>query len=205
MEKIDLKKAHKDLYSAPRGDFIVLRVPPLRYLMIDGYGDPNVELSYKEAVEALYVASYTLKFMCKESEGRDYVVPPLEGLWWADDLTDFKTRRKDRWSWTMMIMVPELVGQALAVSAIKKAEAKKGLPALSKVRVATLDEGIVAQTLHVGPYDAEGPILHKLHDEFLPANGYAETGHHHEIYLGDPRKAAPEKLRTILRQPIKVL
>ncbi len=203
MEKIDLKKTHRALYTAPIGDFVIIDVPELTYLMIDGYGDPNVPAAYAEAVEALYTAAYTLKFMSKATIGKDYVVPPLEGLWWADDYDDFIARRKDRWSWTMMILVPDFVGPAMAKAAIARATAKKSLAALARIRVAPLREGRVVQTLHIGPYDAEGPILKHLHEVFLPANGLAETGLHHEIYLGDPRKAAPEKLRTILRQPVK--
>ena len=163
-------------------------MPPLTYFAIDGAGDPNAAPEYTAAVEALYAASYTLKFMSKETLKRDYVVPPLEGLWWADDMTDFIARRKNRWRWRMMILVPDFMGKAMPEEAITRAQDKKKLPALSKLRVVHLDEGQVVQTLHVGAYDDEGPILKKLHEDFLPARGLVEAGHHHEIYLSDPRK-----------------
>jgi hypothetical protein len=205
MGKIDLKKQYKKLYSAPVGEFSILDVPPLTYFAIDGAGDPNAAPEYTAAVEALYAASYTLKFMSKETLKRDYVVPPLEGLWWADDMADFITRRKNRWRWRMMILVPDFIGKAMAEEAITRAQDKKKLSALSKLRVAHLDEGQVVQTLHVGAYDDEGPILKKLHEDFLPAKGLVEAGHHHEIYLSDPRKTPVAKLKTILRQPVRPL
>ena len=203
MEKIDLKKRYKVLYSGSVGEFTVIDVPPLNYFMIDGFGDPNVEPQYKEAVEALYAASYTLKFMSRDALGKDYVVPPLEGLWWAEDYGHFLSGRKDRWSWTMMIMVPDFIEQAMAGKAVIQAREKKGLPALSKLRFARLEEGRAIQTLHIGSYADEGPILQRLHEEFIPANGLVEAGLHHEIYLGDPRKTPAEKLKTLLRQPVR--
>ena len=203
MEKIDLKKLYKALYSGPVGAFAVIDVPPLNYFMIDGFGDPNVESEYKAAVEALYVASYTLKFMSKDALGKDYVVPPLEGLWWAEDYDHFLSGRKDQWSWTMMIMVPDFIEQAMAEEAVIQAQEKKGLPALSKLRFARLEEGRAVQTLHIGSYADEGPVLRRLHQEFIPANGLVEAGLHHEVYLGDPRKTPDEKLRTLLRQPVR--
>lgn len=205
MEKIDLKKQYKTLYSAQVGEFSILDVPPLTYFALDGAGDPNAAPEYTAAVEALYAASYTLKFMSKETLKRDYVVPPLEGLWWADDMADFITRRKNRWCWRMMILVPDFIGKAMAEEAITRAQDKKKLLALSKLRVAHLDEGQVVQTLHIGAYDDEGPILKKLHEDFLPAKGLVEAGHHHEIYLSDPRKTPVAKLKTILRQPVRPL
>ena len=203
MEKFDIKKNLKTLYGPPVGDFSVVEVPPLNYFMIDGAGDPNTASEYREAVEALYAASYTLKFMSKAALKRDYVVPPLEGLWWSDDMADFVARRKDRWRWTMMIAVPDFVEAAMADEAIVKAREKKQLPALPRLRFEQLEEGQAVQTLHIGAYDDEGPILQRLHQEYLPAHRLAPSGHHHEIYLSDPRKTAAEKLKTILRQPVR--
>ncbi|UHQ24961.1 GyrI-like domain-containing protein [Lysobacter sp. 5GHs7-4] len=203
MGKYDIKKACKALYGAPAGRFERVEMPAMQYLMIDGAGDPNTAPAYVAAVEALYTASYTLKFMSKAELKRDYVVPPLEGLWWAEDWSDFVARRKERWRWTMMIAVPEFVPAAMAEKAIAQAIEKKGLAALSPLRVARLEEGLVVQTLHVGPYDDEGPTLQKLHQEFLPAQGLVPAGHHHEIYLSDPRKTAAAKLKTVLRQPVR--
>ena len=203
MNKTDFRKTLKTLYGPPAGRFEVVDVPEMTFFMVDGEGDPNTATAYREAVEALYAASYTLKFMAKKELSRDYVVPPLEGLWWAEDMKTFVSRDKGKWSWTMMIMIPDFIVDAMAGRAVAEAAKKKELPGLSGLRVEKLDEGRSVQTMHVGSYDEEGPVLKRLHAEFLPQNGLAETGKHHEIYLGDPRKTVPEKLKTILRQPVK--
>lgn len=202
--KVDLKRELKDLYAPPKGKFVIIDVPAMQYLMVDGQGDPNVAPAYRDAVEWLYSVSYPLKFMSKKELGRDYAVMPLEGLWWADDMETFASRQKDKWSWTMMILQPDWIMPEMVGEAVKKAKAKRGAPPDS-LRLETLDEGLCVQTMHVGSYDEEGPVLAKLHGEFLPENGLKETGHHHEIYIGDPRKAAPEKLKTVLRQPVRRL
>jgi hypothetical protein len=203
MEKLDLRKQHKRLYTPPAGRFELIDMPHFDYLMIDGEGDPNSAADYVQAVEALYTAAYTLKFKSKAELGRDYVVPPLEGLWWSDDMDDFVARRKDRWKWTMMIAIPDFIDPRFVDAAIAAAMKKKALPALDRLYVERLEEGRVAQTMHIGSYDDEGPVLRRLHEEFLPENGLRPTGKHHEIYLGDPRKTAPERLKTILRQPVE--
>ncbi|MFG1343503.1 GyrI-like domain-containing protein [Xanthobacter autotrophicus DSM 431] len=203
MEKSDIRKQCKPLYSAKAGVFSIVEVPPLPYFMVDGAGDPNTAPEYGSAIEALYAASYTLKFRSKEALKRDYALPPLEGLWWAEDMADFTARRKDLWRWTMMILVPRFIPHAMAEDAIARALDKKKLPALAKVRVAALEEGQVVQTLHVGSYDDEGPILRTLHEDFLPAHGLAPAGRHHEIYLSDSRKTPAVSLKTILRQPVR--
>jgi len=199
-EKVDLKKT--DPYLAKAGQFRILEVPPQRYLAIDGKGDPNTAV-FAEAVEALFPLAYAVKFQSKRELGRDYVVMPLEALWWADDMSTFTTRRdKSSWSWTLLVLQPDWVDEAL-VDAARTAVAKKGAPPRSAdIRFETLEEGRSVQTLHVGPFDDEGPVLARLHDEFLPENGLAPAGRHHEIYLSDLRRTAPEKLRTILRQPV---
>jgi hypothetical protein len=203
LSKIDLKTEYKPLYSAPFKDFALIEVPSLHYLMFDGAGDPNMAPAYAQAIEALYALSYTLKFMSKHAFDRDYVIGPLEGLWWAKDMKDFVRRDKSKWSWTMMILQPDWIEKSHLCAALSEVVMKKGLPGLEKVRLERLDEGLSAQILHVGPYDDEGPVLQRLHDEWLPAQGLVETGKHHEIYLSDPRKTVPEKLKTILRQPVK--
>ncbi|WP_338609790.1 GyrI-like domain-containing protein [Pelagibacterium nitratireducens] len=204
MEKVDFKKQLKALYGPTRSRGLhVVEVPTIRFLMIDGHGDPNAARSYREAVETLFAVAYTLKFASKTQLGRDYTVPPLEGLWWAKDLRSFAARDKDKWHWTMMIMVPDWIGPAMIAAAIETARAKKGPAALDLLRVEALEEGRAVQVLHIGPYDDEGPILARMHEHYIPDNGWVPTGRHHEIYLGDPRKSAPEKLRTILRQPVK--
>ena len=199
MEKLDLKKTRKELFSGALNRFEPVEVPPVAYLMADGEGDPNSAPAYRAAVESLYSTAYAIKFACK-SRGRDFVVPPLEGLWSAEDPDSFTARRKHEWGWTMMIMVPDYVsGEDLEAARIK-AEAQ-GI--VSAVRLEILNEGLCLQALHVGSYDEEGPLLAQLHKEIMPAGGYSFNGRHHEVYLSDPRKTAREKLRTLLRQPVR--
>lgn len=202
MEKIDFKKSMKALYQPPAGRFVLVDIPRMQFLMVDGKGDPNTAPAYRKAVEWLYSVSYAVKFASKKGDGRDYVVAPLEGLWWADDMATFLTREKDAWWWTMMIMQPEWITQVMVDAAIENAVDKLGGRPES-LRFKDYAEGLSVQTLHVGSYDDEGPVLQRLHEEFLPQNGLTETGHHHEIYLSDPRKVAPEKLKTVLRQPVR--
>ena len=171
--------------------------------MIDGHGDPNTEPAYQQALEALYPVAYTLKFHSKRELGRDYVVPPLEGLWWATDMAAFTTARdKSQWSWTMMIMAPEWLNHEAFQLAVAHVDAKKRPERLCEVRLELLAEGDCVQTLHVGRYDDEGPILEELHQEYLPANQLRPTGKHHNMYYSDPRRTAHENLRTVLRQPV---
>jgi hypothetical protein len=174
----------------------------MHFVMVDGVGDPNKAAGYAAALEWLYSVSYAMKFAAKAALGKDYVVPPLEGLWWADDPSAFVTRRKDDWRWTMMIMVPGFVTQAMFAAAVEKARGKLGEPPATLRREA-LDEGHCLQTLHVGSYDDEGPVLARLHGEIMPAGGWTFAGPHHEIYLSDPRRTEPAKLKTVLRQPVR--
>ncbi len=200
--KVDLKKV--DRYSGRVGEFRVLDVPALSYLMVDGHGDPNTSALYTGALEALYPVAYALKFASKAELGRDYVVPPLEGLWWADDLAAFTTGRdKSRWQWTMMLFVPEWLDADDVGAAVERVRAKKAPARLADVRFETLAEGRCVQTLHVGSFDDEGPVLERMHEEVIPGLGLRMRGKHHEIYLSDPRRTDPAKLRTILRQPVE--
>jgi len=201
-DKIDFKKT-LDSYKAPRGRFQVIDVPDLQYLMVDGHGDPNSSPAFAAAIQSLYPVAYKLKFASKRELGRDYVVPPLEGLWWAQDMSTFTTARdKSRWDWTLMLMVPDWIERASFVAAVERAGAKNPPPRLDDVRLETLSERWCVQTLHVGSFDDEAPVLAQLHDEFIPAEGLRPAGKHHEIYLSDFRKVAPEQQRTILRQPV---
>ncbi|WP_196257856.1 GyrI-like domain-containing protein [Pelagibacterium limicola] len=203
-DKTDFKKTLKSLYApGARQGFHFVDVPPMRFLMIDGEGDPNTAAAYADAVETLYSVAYAIKFASKSELGRDYVVPPLEGLWWADDMSTFLTREKSKWKWTMMLMVPDWIGPKMIDAAINKVAKKKAPPALGKMRVEVLEEGRAVQVLHTGSYDDETPVLAELHNAFIPAKGLTMTGRHHEIYLSDPRKVAAVKLRTVLRQPVK--
>jgi len=203
--KVDLKKSIA-AYTAPRGTFEIVEVPPMRYLMVDGHGDPNTSQEYGAAVAAVFGTAYKLKFLSKNELGRDYVVMPLEGLWWADDLASFTSERdKSRWSWTMMSLVPEWIDDDHFERAVAAAAERGATPALHGLRLAELAEGQCVQTLHVGSYDDEGPVLAQMHDRFIPDAGLRPRGVHHEIYLADPRRTAPEKLRTILRQPVEAV
>lgn len=203
MEKIDFKKELQHLYNPSSRDFSLVEVPEMQFLMVDGHGDPNTAQAYQDAVEVLYAVAYKLKFMSKKQVGKDYVVPPLEGLWWADDMETFTVRLdKSAWGWTMMIMQPDWITPEMFTQAVAEVQKSKDLPALSKVRLERYAEGLAVQILHIGSYDDEAPTLARLHQEFIPQNGYVEAGKHHEIYLGDPRKTAPEKLKTVLRQPV---
>jgi hypothetical protein len=204
MSKVDFKKELEHLYRPSAKAFTVVDVPPMQFLMADGHGDPNTARAYQEAVEALYAVAYKLKFMSKRQLEKDYVVPPLEGLWWAEDMEAFTVGRdKSAWDWTMMIMQAAWITSEMFVEAIQQVQKTKGLPALPGIRLETYHEGLSVQILHLGPYDDEGPTLHRMHYEFIPQSGYEMAGKHHEIYLSDPRRVAPEKLRTVLRQPVR--
>jgi hypothetical protein len=201
--KVDLKTLHRVLYTAPRGRFVEVDVPPLTYLAVDGVGDPNTAASYREAVEALFSLSYAVKFASKKGLGRDYVVAPLEGLWTADDPRSFVRREKDAWRWTLLVLQPDWVDAGLVAEVTARVRGTKDLPALDRVERRTVTEGRSVQTLHVGPYDDEGPVLAELHDVYLPEHGLTFAGPHHEIYLGDVRRTDPARLRTVLRQPVQ--
>lgn len=201
MQTHDIKKERKDLYAPRPGDFEVVDVPEIGFLMVDGHGDPNTSVAYREAVEALYATSYAIRAVGKKTLGRVHTVGPLEGLWSAEDLEVFRTRDKSAWDWTMMIAQPDWITPEMVDHALAAAQEKQ-LPALGLVRFQRYTEGRSAQILHIGSYDDEGPALKRLHDEFLPDNGLAPVGRHHEIYLSDARKTEPTKLKTILRQPV---
>ena len=198
---VDLRRELSALYSAKQVPAFV-DVPELPILMIDGHGDPNTAPAYTDAVQALYSVAYTIRFTLKRRQDAVHApVMPLEGLWWTPDMTTFSTDDKSQWNWTMMIVLPEqatapVVEDARVAAARKHPEVPLGL-----VRLERFAEGRCAQVLHAGPYSAEGPTVAALH-AFITANGCTLTGRHHEIYLGDPRRTAPGRLRTILRQPV---
>ena len=200
-EKVDFKQSLPG-YRAVKGRFDVVDLPPRQYLMLDGSGDPNTSPAFAEALETIYPVAYALKFASKKDLGRDYVVPPLEALWWAEDLSRFTARDKGSWQWTVMLMLPDWLGEAHYQTAIEAVQARGKATRLSDLRRETLDEGACLQTLHVGSFDDEGPVIGELHRRITDEMGAALTGIHHEIYLSDFRRVAPEKLRTILRQPL---
>jgi len=204
MSKIDFKKEFRDLFAPPKM-FMIAEVPEMQFLMVDGHGDPNVAPEYQEAVEALYAVAYKLKFNSKQQLQKDYVVPPLEGLWWAEDMATFTNARdKSQWDWTMMLMTPAWITTEAYAEALEQIRKTKNLATLDKIRLQLFHEGLSVQIMHVGSYDDEGPTLIKMHNEFIPQNGFVENGKHHEIYLSDPRRVVPENLKTILRQPIRI-
>jgi len=200
MKKIDLKKELKSLYQPSAKAVALVEVPAMNYLMIDGEGDPNTSKAYAAAIETLFAVAYTVKFAVKRAQEIDYGVMPLESLWWADDMAAFSAGDKSKWKWTAMIMQPSFVTAAIVAAAITDVKKKKNPPAIGKVRFESLSEETCAQTLHVGPFSEEGPTIEKVH-EFIRARGKL-AGKHHEIYLSDIRKAAPEKWKTVVRQPM---
>ena len=202
MEKRDLKKELKHLYQPSAKKVIQVDVPTMNYLMVDGTGDPNTSPAYAEAMEALFAVSYAIKFMVKKGPaGIDYGVMPLEGLWWANDMSQFTTKDKSNWKWTMMIMQPSFVTPEIIDSAIADVKRKKNPTAISKVRAEDFPEGTCAQILHIGPFSEEGPTIEKVH-LFIDSRG-KRVGKHHEIYLSDIRKADPAKWKTVIRQPMQ--
>lgn len=201
VSKLDLKKHYRELFGAPKQSFVEVDVPELSFVQVDGAGDPNSSAAYKTAVEWLYSVSYAMKFASK-AQGQDYAVPPLQALWWSEDPGAFVRREKDRWQWTVMLMVPDFVTRNLYEAAVMKTLGKRD-DRPSSLRFARHAEGRCLQILHIGSYDDEGPLLARLHDEVMPERGLAFNGPHHEIYLSDPRKTEPAKLKTILRQPVR--
>ncbi len=200
---VDPRKEAGNLYNPSAKEVVEVDVPEMRFLMVDGQGDPDTSASYKEATEALYALSYSLKFTVKKEESINYRVMPLEGLWWMDEegfsLEDIMGNR-DAWKWTSMIMQPEWVTEERVQNAPASVGKKKDLPALQKVRFEFFHEGRSAQIMHVGPFSEEGPTIEKI-DRFIKERGARMRVKHHEIYLTDPRRSAPEKNKTIIRHP----
>ena len=202
--KIDFKKKFKELYQPSAKEVVVIEVPEMQFLMIDGMGSPGDSQEYSDAMTALFPVAFKTKFLSK-AKGRDYVVPPSEGLWWADDMNDYIGGNRDKWKWTMMIMLPdwitkELVKKSIDITLQKKPEISK---TVKKLRVEKYDEGKSAQIMHIGPFSEEGPTVEKVHNFIEDQNGKFDgfKQKHHEIYLSDPRKAKPENMKTVIRQP----
>lgn len=201
MDKVDYKKELKNLYASPKGKLVVVDVPEMNYLMVDGQGDPNTSIDFKNAIEALFSVSYTLKFKSK-AIGQDYTVMPLEGLWFAEDMTAYNNVNKDEWRWTLMIMQPDVITKDMVLQAIEEVRKKKNPISLDQVRFESYHEGESIQTLYVGPFSDEHETIVKMH-QYIEGNGFTLSGKHHEIYLSDFNRVAPEKLKTILRQPMR--
>jgi hypothetical protein len=201
MVKVDFKKTLKQLYNPSKKGFHIVDVPAMNFLMVDGKGDPNTSLEYQQAIEALYGISYGIKFALK-SQGYDHVIPPLEGLWWMEDMNEFSRANIARWQWTMMIMQPEWVTQDTIERVRTEIIKKKSNSYAERVKFELYYEGLAVQTLYIGAYDDEAPVIAEMHT-FIKSNGYQTNGKHHEVYLSDVRKTAAEKLQTILRQSIR--
>ena len=202
MDKIDLRKELKYLYQASSKAVVQVEVPPLKYLMVDGEGDPNTSQAYAQAVEALFSVSYTAKFMVKKGpQSLDYSVMPLEGLWWADDMAVFADNDKAKWKWTMMILQPDFLADDLIDAALVEVRRKKKLPGIDRLRLENFSEGLCAQILHIGPFCEEGPTIERLH-AFIDTRS-SRIGKHHEIYLSDIRRADPKNWKTIIRHPMR--
>lgn len=200
MAPIDLKRVDRAWYSAG-ADPVLVELPPLRYLMVDGRGDPNTATAYRAAVETLYPVAYAVRKAVIDATGDRYTVMPLEGLWWTPDMADFTTADKGAWHWTLLLRLPPPVSARHAEEVLTATVAARDLPAGDRIRVDTLNEGVAAQVLHRGPYADEAPVIAALH-RWIADQGLERSGRHHEIYLSDPRRVAPGRLRTILRQPV---
>jgi len=206
----DLRRTHPGLYRAPDTP-VRLTVPPLQYLMLDGAGDPRLGPAYPgdpqlapafmDAVLTLYAVSYGLRFMVKDAGGEPWTVMPLEGLWWADDMAGFSMERRENWLWTAMIAQPSVGTADLVADAVAAAVRKGKAPSAEGLRLEVFDEGDSAQVMHHGPFTDEGPTIARLH-AFIADAGLQRRGKHHEVYLSNARRTSPEKLRTILRQPV---
>ena len=208
MEKIDFKKAFKHLFSPSATKPTIVDVPECQYLMVDGEGDPNENPQFEQAMQTLYSILYSLKMGWKfEKLERphgyvDFTVAPPEAQWWMKDGAGFDMTRPADWRWTLMIMTPDFVTQKMVDEAAVSVREKKGVAAIASYRFGRWEEGCCVQMMHLGPYDAEGPALEKMH-RFAAESGYELHGNHHEVYLNDPRRVAPEKIKTILRQPVR--
>ncbi len=198
--KIDIKKQYKALFAPTRVPHLV-EVPTFRYLLVDGQGVPESE-AFQGAIGVLYSTVYSMKFMLKAEDRMDFVMPPLETLWWSDDPAAFEENRLDEWKWSAMLMQLEHVTEADIAATLAALEKKgKATPMHEEIRTASLEEGREVQVLYVGPYCGMGLTVKSMH-AFAESEGLELVGKHHQIYLSDPRRTAPERLRTVLRQPV---
>lgn len=201
MKEKDFKARLKELYLPSDKDFVVVDVPEMQFVMIDGEGDPGGEI-HRQAIKWLFSVVYPIKRIAKERMGKDFVEPPLEGLWWANDIKDFISGNKDKLKWRMMIVTPDWVGDDMFEQAVATTNQRLG-DAPGSLRLERYDEGKSVQIMHIGPNSEEVPTITRMHKEFLPEHDLVPNGHHHEIYLNDPNRVAPEKLKTVLRQPVR--
>jgi hypothetical protein len=202
MSKLDLKKEFRECYTAPADRFQIVCVPRMQFLMVDGCGDPNKAPRFEQCVQSLYSVAYCVKLALRKAGGHeDYVVGPLEGLWWTDDPVAFTLDKRDTWKWTLMLAQPQFITETMVWQAVADASAGDDAPLSAAVRLESLEEGLCCQILHVGPNEDEAATIARMH-AFIHAKGHHLRGRHHEIYMNDPRRNAPQKRRTILRQAI---
>jgi hypothetical protein len=192
----------KELYLPSTKDFVFIDVPEMQFVMIDGKGSPDGE-QYSHAMRWLFSAIYPIKRIAKERLGRDFVEPPLEALWWADDMNDLIAGHKGKLQWRLMIVTADWVSNEMFDHAVGATAERLG-EAPTSLRLERFGEGRCVQILHVGDYSSEAAVVaQRLHNEFLPQHDLLPNGHHHEIYLSDPNRVAPERMRTVLRQPVR--
>jgi hypothetical protein len=208
MLKLDLRKELKYLYAPSAKKVGIIEVPCFQFAMIDGQIEtgegPSTSASFQEALQALYGISYTLKFTSKlrKENPIDYPVMALEGLWWVKS-GEFSFERKEDWLYTLMMLQPDFISAEMYGEALQQLRKKRGdNPTLAKMRLETFEEHLSMQIMHVGPYADEPATIARM-TAFAVEYGYRRSGKHHEIYLGDPRRADPAKLKTVLRHPIK--
>ncbi len=204
MAKKDLSSELQALYFPSEKEPEMIKVPRMKFIAVDGKGNPNTSKDFQAAIGALYSVAYTAKFMLKKKDAKkDFLVMPLEALWWMPGKKDFFNAGKDEWSWKAMIMMPANFTESVLKDTLEQLRKKgkdKELPGLKKLKLEEFEEGLSAQIMHIGPYAGERPTIEKLH-KFILDNGKKLRGKHHEIYLGDPRRSKPEKLKTVVRQP----
>lgn len=200
MSVLDDRRRLTELYLPPADDFVLVDVPDLQFAMIDGQGDHDSD-AFAHATRWLFAAIYPIKRIAKERMGKNFVEPPLECLWWADDMSDFIAGDRDKFRWRQMIVTADWVDEAMFNHAVATTSQRLGEPP-STLRLERFAEGTCVQIMHIGPENDEArAVMARMHQEFLPAHGLVATGYHHEIYLSDPSRVTPEKLRTVLRQP----
>ncbi len=207
MNKVDLRKKYREFYNPPTGRVTVVTIPNFHFVMIDGRiepgASPGTSTAFQQAMEALYGIAYSLKFMSKlrNENPVDYTVMGLEALWWIED-GDFDITKPDNWCWTAMIMQPEHITESMFREAQEQLKKKKMNPGIDKLRFENFIEGLCVQIMHIGPYSTEQTSVKKM-QEYATQNGYEMQHKHHEIYIGNPLRSDPARLKTVLRHPIK--
>lgn len=201
MKEQDFYNRLQELYAPPEKIFSLIDVPQMKYVMVDGHGNPEGQ-EFAAAIKWLFSVIYPIKPIIKKRLGKKFVEPPLECLYWSDNINDFILGNKDQWKWRVMIVMLDWVSEQIFTEAVAKVEKKLG-PAPESLRLEHIHEGKSVQIMHIGDYTEIGAICDKLYNEYLPQNNLTNNGHYHEIYLNDPTRVAPKKRKMILRQPVR--